>query len=46
MSKNNIISYMGCMAQLYLLCFFAISEIYVLTSVAYDHYVAICNPLF
>ena len=44
-SKNNIISYVGCMTQLYFLCFFAISEIYVLTSMAYDRYVAICNPL-
>ena len=44
-SKSNIISYVGCMTQLYFLCFFAISEIYVLTSMAYDRYVAICNPL-
>ncbi|CAN0323395.1 unnamed protein product [Rangifer tarandus platyrhynchus] len=44
-SKKNIISYMGCMTQLYFFCFFVISEIYVLTSMAYDHYVAICNPL-
>ncbi|XP_008587388.1 PREDICTED: olfactory receptor 8B3-like [Galeopterus variegatus] len=44
-SKNNIISYMGCMTQLYFFCFFAISECYVLTSMAYDRYVAICNPL-
>ena len=44
-SKKNIISYMGCMAQLYFFCFFVISECYVLTSMAYDRYVAICNPL-
>ncbi|CAN0323346.1 unnamed protein product [Rangifer tarandus platyrhynchus] len=43
-SKKNIISYMGCMTQLYF-CFFVISECYVLTSMAYDRYVAICNPL-
>ena len=43
--KKNIISYMGCMAQLYFFCFFVISEIYVLTSMAYDRFVAICNPL-
>ena len=36
---------MGFMTQLNFLCFFALSEIYVLTSVAYDRYVAICNPL-
>ena len=45
LSNKKIISYMGCMAQLYFFCFFVISEIYVLTSMAYDHYVAICNPL-
>ncbi|XP_045872242.1 olfactory receptor 8B3-like [Meles meles] len=44
-SKKNIISYRGCMTQLYFLCFFAISEAYVLTSMAYDRYMAICNPL-
>ncbi|EFB22361.1 hypothetical protein PANDA_021947, partial [Ailuropoda melanoleuca] len=45
-SKKNIISYRGCMTQLYFFCFFAISECYVLTSMAYDRYVAICNPLW
>ncbi|XP_062053225.1 olfactory receptor 8B3-like [Lepus europaeus] len=44
-SKKNMISYMGCMTQLYFFCFFSISECYVLTSMAYDRYVAICNPL-
>ncbi|XP_012968317.1 LOW QUALITY PROTEIN: olfactory receptor 145-like [Mesocricetus auratus] len=45
MQKKNVISYMGCMSQLYFFCFFVISECYVLTSMAYDRYVAICNPL-
>ncbi|XP_055970976.1 olfactory receptor 147-like [Sorex fumeus] len=44
-SEKNIISFRGCMAQLYFFCFFAISECYVLASMAYDRYVAICNPL-
>nr|XP_055162335.1 LOW QUALITY PROTEIN: olfactory receptor 8B3-like [Nyctereutes procyonoides] len=44
-SKKNIISYRGCMTQLYFFCFFVISECYVLTSMAYDRYVAIYNPL-
>ncbi|XP_036599880.1 olfactory receptor 8B3-like [Trichosurus vulpecula] len=44
-SKKNIISYSGCMAQVYFFCFFVVSECYVLTIMAYDRYVAICNPL-
>ncbi|XP_037360218.1 olfactory receptor 8B3-like isoform X2 [Talpa occidentalis] len=44
-SEKNIISYTGCMTQLFFFCFFVISECYVLTSMAYDRYVAICNPL-
>ncbi|XP_036600878.1 olfactory receptor 147-like [Trichosurus vulpecula] len=42
---KNTISYSGCMAQLYFFCFFVVSECYVLTIMAYDRYVAICNPL-
>ncbi|EDL84269.1 olfactory receptor 1242 (predicted) [Rattus norvegicus] len=42
---KNIISYMGCMTQLYFYSFFVISECYVLMTMAYDRYVAICNPL-
>ncbi|XP_037360213.1 olfactory receptor 8B3-like [Talpa occidentalis] len=44
-SKRNIISYPGCMTQLFFFCFFIISECYMLTTMAYDRYVAICNPL-
>ncbi|XP_005069423.3 olfactory receptor 8B8-like [Mesocricetus auratus] len=43
--EKNLISYMGCMSQLYFFCFFIISECYVLVSMAYDRYTAICNPL-
>jgi olfactory receptor len=44
-SKKNIISHPGCMAQLFFFCFFVISESFILSAMAYDRYVAICNPL-
>ncbi|XP_030698184.1 olfactory receptor 8B3-like [Globicephala melas] len=43
--KKNIISYVGRMTQLFFFLFFVISECYMLTSMAYDSYVAICTPL-
>ncbi|XP_036049232.1 olfactory receptor 8B8-like [Onychomys torridus] len=43
--RKNTISYVECMTQVYFFCFFVISECYVLTSMAYDRYMAICNPL-
>ncbi|XP_053120424.1 olfactory receptor 14A16-like [Hemicordylus capensis] len=44
MNTRNI-SYSGCVAQVLLFVFFAISDFYLLTIMAYDRYVAICNPL-
>lgn len=39
------ISYSGCVAQVYSLVFFLISDLFLLTGMAYDRYVAICDPL-
>ncbi|XP_023397597.1 olfactory receptor 8A1-like [Loxodonta africana] len=44
-SEKNIISYAGCMSQLYFFLYFVIAEAYMLTVMAYDRYVAICSPL-
>ncbi|XP_012326066.2 olfactory receptor 8B4 [Aotus nancymaae] len=43
--SKSIISYVGCITQLFFFCFFVNSECYVLVLMAYDRYVAICNPL-
>ncbi|XP_072472996.1 olfactory receptor 8D1-like [Notamacropus eugenii] len=42
---KNVISYNGCMTQLFFFCFFIVSECYMLAAMAYDRYVAICRPL-
>ncbi|XP_068520440.1 olfactory receptor 14C36-like [Anas acuta] len=39
------ISYAGCAAQLFLLLFFLLAEFSLLAIMAYDRYVAICQPL-
>ncbi|XP_028722346.1 olfactory receptor 1537-like [Peromyscus leucopus] len=44
-TEKNPISYSGCMAQLYFFITFGIAECYTLAAMAYDRYVAICNPL-
>ncbi|XP_010827722.1 PREDICTED: olfactory receptor 8B8-like [Bison bison bison] len=43
--SQNIISYTECMTQLCFFSFFVIDECCILTSMAYDRYVAICKPL-
>ena len=45
LSEKNVISYAGCMAQLYFFLVFVIAECYILSVMAYDRYVAICRPL-
>ncbi|KAM5185234.1 olfactory receptor 8G50-like [Callospermophilus lateralis] len=43
--EKNTISYPECMTQLYFFIVFAIAECHMLSAMAYDRYVAICNPL-
>uniref|UniRef100_A0A8C3VVR6 Olfactory receptor n=1 Tax=Catagonus wagneri TaxID=51154 RepID=A0A8C3VVR6_9CETA len=44
-SEKNTILHAGCLTQLFFFCFFVISESFILSAMAYDRYVAICNPL-
>ncbi|XP_053120454.1 olfactory receptor 11L1 [Hemicordylus capensis] len=43
--ENKTISFSGCMAQLYCFVFFGATECFLLAVMAYDRYLAICDPL-
>ncbi|XP_069888007.1 olfactory receptor 8H1-like [Dipodomys merriami] len=45
LTSTKSISFLGCFTQLYLFVLFGGSEISLLSAMAYDRYVAICNPL-
>ncbi|XP_052045518.1 olfactory receptor 1537-like [Apodemus sylvaticus] len=44
-TEKNLISYPACMTQLCCFLIFGVAECYTLAAMAYDRYVAICNPL-
>ncbi|XP_012884521.1 PREDICTED: olfactory receptor 8I2 [Dipodomys ordii] len=44
-SKQKSISFLGCFVQMYFFVGLVCSECFLLGSMAYDRYVAICNPL-
>uniref|UniRef100_A0A8D0SHH1 Olfactory receptor n=1 Tax=Sus scrofa TaxID=9823 RepID=A0A8D0SHH1_PIG len=44
-SKDRMISLHECMAQWYFLCLAETADCFLLAAMAYDRYVAICNPL-
>nr|XP_033799917.1 olfactory receptor 5V1-like [Geotrypetes seraphini] len=44
-AENKTISFIQCMTQMHLFLFYTSTEFYLLTAMAYDRYVAICNPL-
>ncbi|XP_008825269.1 olfactory receptor 14A2-like [Nannospalax galili] len=45
LSHRSAISFPGCVCQVLFVVLFATSEIFLLTAMSYDRYVAICHPL-
>uniref|UniRef100_A0A4X1TBI6 Olfactory receptor n=1 Tax=Sus scrofa TaxID=9823 RepID=A0A4X1TBI6_PIG len=45
MSRNKVISFLGCATQMFLFITFGTTECFLLAAMAYDRYVAIYNPL-
>ncbi|XP_062950484.1 olfactory receptor 5L1-like [Cynocephalus volans] len=45
LNKDNTISFLGCMVQFYLFCTCVVTDVFLLAVMAYDRFVAICNPL-
>ncbi|XP_069326053.1 olfactory receptor 1165-like [Eulemur rufifrons] len=43
--EDRTISFKGCMAQFFFGCAFVITEMFMLAVMAYDRFVAVCNPL-
>ncbi|XP_032255719.1 olfactory receptor-like protein OLF4 [Phoca vitulina] len=44
-TQSKVITYADCITQIYFLILFAVSEIFLLSVMAYDRFVAICHPL-
>ncbi|XP_039736444.1 olfactory receptor-like protein OLF4 [Pteropus medius] len=44
-TQSKVITYEGCITQIYFLILFAVLDVFLLTVMAYDRYVAICHPL-
>ncbi|XP_016063296.1 PREDICTED: putative olfactory receptor 7A2 [Miniopterus natalensis] len=44
-TQSKVITYEGCISQIYFLILFAVLDVFLLTVMAYDRYVAICHPL-
>ncbi|XP_036736427.1 olfactory receptor 7A5-like [Manis pentadactyla] len=44
-TQNKAVTYEGCIIQIYFIILFAVLDVFLLTIMAYDRYVAICHPL-
>ncbi|XP_008709401.1 olfactory receptor-like protein OLF4 [Ursus maritimus] len=44
-TESKVITYAGCITQIYFFIVFAVLDVFLLAVMAYDHFVAICHPL-
>eukprot|EP00071_Canis_lupus_P029511 XP_022263068.1 olfactory receptor-like protein OLF4 [Canis lupus familiaris] len=44
-TQSKVITYAGCITQMYFFTLFAVLDVFLLSVMAYDWYVAICHPL-
>ncbi|EHB10403.1 Olfactory receptor 5D13 [Heterocephalus glaber] len=44
--EERTISFKGCMTQFFFICMFVVTEMFMLAVMAYDRFMAVCNPLF
>ncbi|XP_032159525.1 olfactory receptor-like protein OLF4 [Mustela erminea] len=44
-TQSKVITYTGCVTQIYFLILFAVLDVFLLSVMAYDRFVAICHPL-
>ncbi|XP_024412710.3 olfactory receptor 7A5 [Desmodus rotundus] len=44
-TQSKVITYLGCITQMYFFILFAVLDNFILAVMAYDRYVAICHPL-
>ncbi|XP_027437758.1 olfactory receptor-like protein OLF4 [Zalophus californianus] len=45
-TQSKVITYAGCITQIYFFILFAVSDFFMLSVMAYDRFVAICHPLY
>ncbi|XP_043303512.1 olfactory receptor 5D13-like, partial [Cervus canadensis] len=45
MVEDRTISFSGCIVQFCFACLFGVAETFMLAAMAYDHFLAVCNPL-
>ncbi|XP_013361811.1 PREDICTED: olfactory receptor 5D13-like [Chinchilla lanigera] len=45
MVEDRTISFTACVTQFFFICFFVVTETFLLASMAYDRFVAVCQPL-